>query len=184
MTMVHCAITRVVREGKEAEFEDALKRFVAKSLDHHGTTGAHLLRPTKASRPREYGILRSFRSEKHMHDFYASDLFTQWQSEVKELVEGEPIHRRLHGLEAFFRGDGTKAPPPRWKMAFVTWLGVFPVVLLWSRALPPFLQPLHPIVVTAVVTGVAVITLTWLVMPFLTRCFAGWLFSKPQSGAD
>ena len=181
MTMVHCAITRVVREGKEAEFEEALKRFVARSLNHHGTTGAHLLRPADASKPREYGILRSFRSESHMREFYASDLFKQWQSEVADLVEGEPVHRQLHGLEAFFRGVGAKAPPPRWKMAFVTWLGVFPVVLLWSRVLPPFLQPLHPFVVTAVVTGVAVITLTWLVMPFLTGRFAAWLHPKPPT---
>ncbi|MEM8734996.1 MAG: antibiotic biosynthesis monooxygenase [Planctomycetota bacterium] len=179
--MVHCAITRVVREGKEVEFEAALKRFVARSLDHHGTTGAHLLRPTEASRPREYGILRSFRSESHMREFYASDLFAEWQSVVAELVEGEPVHRQLHGLEAFFRSAGAKSPPPRWKMASVTWLGVFPVVLLWSRALPPFLQPLHPIAITAVVTGVAVVTLTWVVMPVLTRGFAAWLHAAPSS---
>lgn len=178
MTMIHCAITRVVREGKEAEFEEAIKRFVARSLDHHGTTGAHLLRPTDASRPREYGILRSFRSEKHMQEFYDSELFAQWRTEVAELVEGEPIHRKLHGLEAFFRGTRTQTPPPRWKMALVTWLGVFPVVLLWSRVLPPFLPSLNPIAVTAWVTGVAVVTLTWLVMPALTRSFARWLHAS------
>ncbi len=183
MTMVHCAITRVVREGKESEFEEALKRFVARSMGHHGTTGAHLLRPTDASRPREYGILRSFRSEGHMHEFYASQLFAEWQDEVAELVEGEPVHRQLHGLEAFFRGASEKTPA-RWKMALVTWLGVFPVVLLWSRVLPLFLQPLHPVAVTAVVTGVAVVTLTWVVMPVLTRSFAGWLrpASRPSAG--
>ena len=182
MTMVHCAITRVVREGKESEFEEALKRFVARSLDHHGTTGAHLLRPTDASRPREYGILRSFRSESHMRKFYASDLFADWQTEVAELVEGDPVHRQLHGLEAFFRGIGNEAPPPRWKMAFVTWLGVFPVVLLWSRVLPPFLPSVHPVAITALVTGVAVVTLTWFVMPALTRGFADWL--RPRTEPD
>lgn len=173
MSMIHCAITRVVRDGKEAEFEDAIKRFVARSLDHHGTTGAHLLRPTDASRPREYGILRSFRSERDMQAFYSSDLFAQWQTEVAELVEGDPVHRQLHGLEAFFSGQATQ--PPRWKMAFVTWLGVFPVVLLWSSTLPPLLPWWHPIATTALVTAVAVITLTWLVMPVLTRSFSGWL---------
>ena len=177
--MIHCAITRVVREGKEPDFEEAVNRFVARSMDYHGTTGAHLLRPTDASGPREYGILRSFQSEDHMREFYDSELFSQWQDEVAELVEGEPVQRQLHGLEAFFRGTGGK-PPPKWKMAIVTWLGVFPVVLLWSRALPPFLTSLHPIAVTGVVTGVAVITLAWLVMPALTRSLAGWL-NSPSS---
>ena len=179
MTMIHCAITRVVREGKEAEFEDALKRFVARSLDHRGTTGAHLLLPTDASRPREYGILRSFSSESHMRDFYDSDLFAEWKAEVEPLVEGEPVHRQLHGLEAFFRGNDTKSPPPRWKMAIVTWLGVFPVVLLWSRVLPKLLPQVNAIVMTAMVTGAAVFTLTWLVMPALTRGFARWLATNP-----
>ena len=172
--MIHCAITRIVREGKEAEFEEAIKRFVARSMGHHGTTGAHLLRPTDASRPREYGILRSFGSEEHMAEFYASDLFADWQAEVADLVEGDPVHRKLHGLEAFFRGDSGKAPP-RWKMAVVTWLGVFPVVLFWSRLLAPQLSFIHPVLVTAVVVLAAVITLTWLVMPNLTKWFAGWL---------
>ncbi len=174
MSGIHCAITRVVREGKEAEFEEAIKRFVARSMGHYGTTGAHLLRPTDASRPREYGILRSFGSEEHMADFYSSNLFADWQAEVADLVEGEPVYRKLHGLEAFFRGESGKAPP-RWKMAVVTWLGVFPVVLLWSRILTPPLSFLHPVAVTAVVTGVAVVTLTWLVMPNLTRILSPWL---------
>ncbi|MEM6692001.1 MAG: antibiotic biosynthesis monooxygenase [Planctomycetota bacterium] len=180
MSMVHCAITRVVREGKECEFEEALKCFVARSLSHHGTTGAHLLHPTDASRPREYGILRSFTSAEQMREFYDSDLFAQWQVEVAPLVEGEPLHRQLHGLEAFFRSSGSE-PPVRWKMAIVTWLGVFPVVLFWSRTLPTIFGSFNPIAITGVVTGVAVVTLTWLVMPLLTRLFAGWIQATSQS---
>lgn len=143
-------------------------------MDHCGTTGAHVLRPTDATRPRDYGILRSFRSEHDMMDFYGSDLFKQWQTEVADMVEGAPEHRRLHGLEAFFR-DGGSPPPARWKMAIVTWIGVFPVVLFWSRLLPPNLTFLHPIAVTGVVTAVAVITLAWFVMPVLTRALSRWL---------
>ncbi|MEL6105337.1 MAG: antibiotic biosynthesis monooxygenase, partial [Planctomycetota bacterium] len=97
------------------------------------------------------------------------------------LVEGEPVHHTLHGLEAFFRDGGRTRGPKRWKMAVVTWLGVFPVVLLWSRLLPPLLRPMHPIVVTAVVTAVAVVTLAWLVMPTLTKCLAGWLNASSES---
>ncbi|QDU07489.1 antibiotic biosynthesis monooxygenase [Gimesia aquarii] len=176
---IHCAITRVVREGKEAEFEEAIKRFVARSMRHYGTTGAHLLRPTAICHPREYGILRSFNNEQDMKAFYASDLFTNWQSEVADLVEGEAVYRQLHGLEAFFRNENTKQPP-RWKMAFITWLGVFPVVFIWSRLLMPRLTMLHPILVMAVINICVVVTLAWLVMPALTRLFQPWLQSREQ----
>ncbi|HBE70351.1 MAG TPA: antibiotic biosynthesis monooxygenase, partial [Planctomycetaceae bacterium] len=165
-----------VRKGREADFEEALKRFVARSLEHHGTTGAHLLHPTAASRPREYGILRSFKDEQHMREFYDSALFAAWESEVAEMVEGQPVYRDLHGLEAFFRDGGNRLPPARWRMAIVTWLGVYPVVLFWSTLLAPWLsQSLAPAFVTGFVTLAAVVTLTWLVMPKLTKLFSPWL---------
>lgn len=175
---VHCAILRIAREGKEREFEEALNRFIARSMLNDDTTGAHVIHPSEASRPREYGILRAFRSVEARERFYASELFQDWVREVEPLVEGDAVEQPLHGLEAFFRGGGQKQPPPRWKMAIVTWLGVFPVVLFWSRTLPPLLQSLHSVAVTAVVTAVAVVTLAWFVMPVLTSCFAGWLHRK------
>jgi uncharacterized protein len=172
--VVHCAITRVARQGKEQEFEAAILRFIGRSMSHDGTLGAHLLRPTAGSRPREYGILRSFYSEQDMEDFYASDLFKQWEDEVKDLMEGEPVARRLHGFEAFFHSKHRQSPP-RWKMALLTWIGVFPTVLIWTRVLTPQLNFAHPIVISAIVSGISVVTLAWGVMPILTKCCKSWL---------
>jgi antibiotic biosynthesis monooxygenase (ABM) superfamily enzyme len=90
------------------------------------------------------------------------------------MVVGEPQRRRLHGLEAFFR-DTKHGPPPRWKMAIVTWMGVFPSVLLWSSLLPNLLSGLPHLLVVAIVNVFVVATLAWGVMPLLTRFFAGWL---------
>jgi antibiotic biosynthesis monooxygenase (ABM) superfamily enzyme len=85
----------------------------------------------------------------------------------------------MHGLEAFFR-DPQHAPPPRWKMAIITWLGVFPSVLLWSSTLPNVLTGLPSLVVVAIVNVFVVITLAWGVMPMLTRLFAAWLHNLQQ----
>jgi antibiotic biosynthesis monooxygenase (ABM) superfamily enzyme len=93
------------------------------------------------------------------------------------MVVGEPVRRRLHGLEAFFR-DTRHAPPPRWKMAVVTWMGVFPSVLLWSSLLPNALGGLPHLAVVAIVNVFVVVTLAWGVMPLLTRMFAGWLHNR------
>ncbi|MBA4031414.1 MAG: antibiotic biosynthesis monooxygenase [Planctomyces sp.] len=165
----------VVRAGKEAEIEELLLRFIQRSLDDRGTTGVHLIRPAPGTDSREYGILRSFRSEQHRHEFYRSEMFQNYKAETAELVEGDPIIRPLHGLEAFFRGGG-KAPP-RWKMAAVTWLGVFPLVVLWSRLLAPHVTSLHPIAVTGMTSLCVVITLAWVVMPLLTKLLRPWLHS-------
>lgn len=173
---VHCAITLRVKEGREAEFEEALLRFVQRSLDDRGTTGVHLIRPAPGADDREYGVLRSFQSEAHSRAFYDSELFRQYKADTAHLVEGDAVMRPLHGLEAFFRGAGQ--PPPRWKMAVVTWLGVFPAVLLWSRLLGPRLTELPSIAATAVVTVAVVITLAWVVMPALTTLLRPWLHGR------
>lgn len=54
-------------------------------------------------------------------------------------------------------------------------LGVFPSALLWSSALPQVLTGLHSLAVLAIVNALVVVTLTWGVMPLLTRLFRGWL---------
>lgn len=173
---VHCAITLTVRAGKETEFEERLVKFVQRSLDYRGTTGVHLIRPTPGSESREYGILRSFVSEEHSRDFYESEMFRQYKAETADLVDGDAVIRPLHGLEAFFRGGAMT--PPRWKMAVITWLAVFPAVLVWSRLLGPRLTVLHPILVTAIVVALVVVTLAWFVMPWLTRLFHPWLHKE------
>jgi len=174
MEPVHVAITRLVQPGKEAAFEKAMYAFIERSIGVHGVTGVHLLRPAPGADSREYGILRSFESREARDDFYASDLFAAWEEEVAPLVESGCSKRELHGLEAFFqRGAGPH--PPRWKMALLTWMGVFPSVVVWSAILRPPLHALPVVATTAVITGFVVLTLAWGVMPVLTRAFAPWL---------
>jgi antibiotic biosynthesis monooxygenase (ABM) superfamily enzyme len=154
-------------------FEEILIRFIQQTLDYRGVIGAHLIRPAPGTGSREYGVLRSFASEQHRQAFYDSDVFMQYKQDTKDLVEGEAVMRPLHGLEAFFQG--TTTPPPRWKMAVVTWMGVFPSVLLWSKLLGPQLTGLPQVLATAVVTAVVVITLAWVIMPWLTKLLRPWL---------
>jgi antibiotic biosynthesis monooxygenase (ABM) superfamily enzyme len=85
--------------------------------------------------------------------------------------------RKLHGLEAFFRGDGP--PPPKWKMAVVTWFGVTPTVYVFSTLLPLLPGELPPLVEFLIINALVVVALAWLVMPLLTKIFSRWL--KPRS---
>ncbi len=177
MGTVHIAVTRLVKPGFEQKFETALREFARESLREPGTTGIHILAPVPGTTDREYGILRSFDSESSCQEFYASEVFKKWEADSASMVVGEPIRRKLHGLEAFFR-EPNRQPPPRWKMAIITWLGVFPAVLLWSTLLPPLIGPLHRVPMTALVNVCVVITLAWGIMPILTKVFAPFLHGK------
>ncbi|MGE3181030.1 MAG: antibiotic biosynthesis monooxygenase [Phycisphaerae bacterium] len=174
---VHVAITRTVLPGAEEQFHEKLLQFVRRSMSAEGVTGVHILRPPPGSASREFGILRSFRDEAAAEAFYATELFAEWQREVEPLVAGNYTRRRLTGLEAFFR-HGRGAMPPRWKMAIVTFLGVLPAVLFWTTILSPHLSATHWLARSALIIAAVVITLTWGLMPILTRLFHGWLHAR------
>jgi len=173
MSHVHVAITHQAKPGKEAEYEAALRAFARESLHEPGTAGVLLLAPVPGTHGCEYGILRSFEDQASCDAFYQSARFRDFHELTKPLVVEEATRRKLHGLEAFFRDP--RLSPPRWKMAVVTWLGVFPSVLFWGNVLPPVLTSLHTLLATAVTTMFVTVTLAWLVMPILTWWFAAWL---------
>ncbi len=173
---IHMAITRRVRPGCEAEFQQALREFLQASFAHGGVWGASMLTPPPGSDSREFGILRTFADEAERDAFYASPLFQAWEARARKLTEGEPEYRQLQGLEAWFRSPGT--PPPRWKMAVATLLGVYPTSLLLSLTLGEVVHA-WPVAAKSLVIGVAMVALlTWVVMPFVTRILHHWLHPR------
>jgi len=66
-------------------------------------------------------------------------------------------------------------PPPRWKMAVVTWLGVYPLITVLLVALGPLILGLPIPVVTLILSVTLVSLLTFVVMPLLVRAFGPWL---------
>lgn len=136
-----------------------------------------MLVPPPGSSSPEYGILRTFASARERDDFYASPMFKAWEEKVKPLTEGEPEHRQLNGLEAWFRSP--QNPPPRWKMALLTWVAVWPVSMAVPAALYPLLgQRVSNALFAGAVAGGIVLVLTWVAMPILVTLAKGWLSSK------
>ncbi len=170
---IHIAITRRVRPGCEARFQEALREFLQASFAHGGVLGASMLVPLPGTDSREFGILRTFANEAERDAFYESPMFKAWEERARALTEGEPKYRQLHGLEAWFRSPHN--PPPRWKMALATLLGVYPTSLfLWATvggAVHTWPLPTRSLVIA----GFMVVLLTWVVMPLVTRLLHDWL---------
>jgi uncharacterized protein len=177
---IHVAITRRVRAGSEAEFQQALREFFQASFAHGGVLGATMLVPPPGSDSREFGILRTFADGKERDDFYASPLFKAWEERCKPLTDGGWSYRELHGLEAWFRSP--HSPPPRWKMAMVTLLGVYPISLVIGFVLSPQLRKLPFALNLFIVSALIVASLTWLVMPRLTSWLKPWLNPERDNG--
>jgi uncharacterized protein len=173
---IHIAITRRVKPGCEAEFQQALREFIQASFSDKGVLGAGMLIPPPNSDVREYGILRTFANEQERDAFYISPMFKAFDERVKPLTEGGPLHRQLTGLEAWFRSP--QNPPPRWKMAIATYLGVVPVIMGLSLTLGPLVRSWNFVLNNLVFNACVVALLTWVVMPLITRILHRWLHSK------
>ncbi|HWD90823.1 MAG TPA: antibiotic biosynthesis monooxygenase [Verrucomicrobiae bacterium] len=170
------SITRTVKRGCEMDFEKSLHEFVQRSLALPGQHGVHIVRPAPGSDSREYGIIRKFASREALAVFRTSPEYLAWNQVALDLTEGSGRVEELNGLESWFTLPGALLQPlPKWKMAIVTFLGVYPVVMLLRAFLGSALQSWNFFLNNAAFNACVVILLTWVVMPLLTRFLRQWL---------
>lgn len=167
---------RRVRPGREAEFEAWVSGITQAALQFPGHQGAAIIRPAGRG-TREYVIIFRFNDYARAQDWENSDVRAEWVARVQPLTEGEAEIQRVSGLEFWFTPpEGTTRVPPRWKMALVTFIVLWPLNILVNVALGPVIAA-WPIALRAlVVVGVLVPLVTYLVMPWATRLFAVWLY--------
>ena len=178
-------VTRIARRrarpGHEAEYESMLREMLAKMREHKGFLGGDLIPPEAPGE--EYQLVVRFASEAELQAWDMSDARGALLERMKAVAEGEPEFRKLSGLEAWFEPAVVPATmhPPRARMALVTWLGIFPTVSFFLWFVLPWIQPLPFLPRTAVFTALIVVTMTWVVMPRLTRVLRGFL-NPPRKG--
>lgn len=175
-------VTRIARRcpqpGKEVEYEALVREMFSMMRQAKGFLGAELIPPETAGE--DYQVIVNFASEADLLNWDASSKRKQIQSRMRQVATSEPEYRRLSGLEGWFASAIVPASmhPPRTRMATITWLGIFPTVSIYLFVLGPWLQQLPFLGRTAILTILIVITMTWLVMPNLTKWFRPWL-NKP-----
>jgi antibiotic biosynthesis monooxygenase (ABM) superfamily enzyme len=74
----------------------------------------------------------------------------------------------------------TPKPPMRHKMALLSWPGAWALITLILWVLGPVTATWPLPLRTLAVSALMVVGMTWLVVPYLTRVFAGWIVrSRP-----
>lgn len=166
---------RRARPGFEREYEERLRDMLSHMRAQKGFLGGDIIPPEEPGD--DYQIVTRFASEADFDAWDQSQVRARSHVRLREVAEGEPEFRKLSGLEAWFEPAIVPASmqPPRVRMAFVTWLGIFPTVSFFLWFVAPWLQPLPFAPRTAVLTALIVVTMTWGVMPRLTRLLRGFL---------
>ena len=70
---------------------------------------------------------------------------------------------------------GARVPPPRHKMALLTWAGAWAMITVILQVLGPAMATWPLPLRTLLISVLMVLALTWVVIPNLMRLFAGWL---------
>lgn len=170
-------VTRRVKPGQGAAFEAVMGEFIAFAMAFPGHRDISVLRPAGKGNL-DYTVVDRFADETARRAFTASPEYTEWMAKLGALTEGKPNFEEAGGVAGWFTLPEfpRAAPPPRIKMALVTFLGVYPLTSVLPGLVKRVLPTWHPLALNVIVTGLVVSGLTWLVMPLLTRLFAPFLY--------
>ncbi len=179
---VTVVVRRRTKPGCETDFETAMREFVDFALSFPGNRGIHIIRSERAN-PREYTVIDRFKDESSRQEFTTSPPYRDWMVRLRALTEEDPHIVETGGLSGWFTlpDKPTALPPPKVKMAMVTFLGVYPLTSVLPRTIGRLLPGWHPLLVNVIVTGFVVLLLTWVVMPLLVKLFRPWLFPQLKS---
>jgi len=180
---VTLVLSRHARPGAEAAFDALLHRLASAATAFPGHLGVQVLRPEPGSGA-AYTIIVRFGSQAELDAWTGSEVRRQLLAEADRLTVDGLVVERLSGLEGWIRLPGARVvvPPPRWKVAVVTWLAIVPVIELLSGLLIPALVGwpwyTRPIALTLVMIPL----MTWVVMPFATRLARPFLYPSRGEG--
>jgi hypothetical protein len=171
-------VNRRVKPGTEARFEEWLHGVIAEAMRFPGHLGVNVIRPSSAATG-DYVLIFRFDTYEHLQAWEESPIRAEWVKRAEEFTVGAARIQRVTGLEFWFNAPGQGGPPPRHKMALVTVLGIYPLLIVVVPTLRSLLQGL-PEPVAALLSAIIMVSLmTYAVMPVLTRLLRPWLFPKP-----
>ncbi len=181
-TSINKQITAVVRRrikaGAEAKFEALMQEFIAFALNQPGHLSINVIRPSHGSR--DYTVMDHFASEADRQQFTSSIEYLNWMRRLRDVTETDPEIQEMGGLAFWFTPPDKplRHPPSKIKMSAVTLLGVYPLSMLFPALVNP-LTPGWPLWLHAlIIAALIVASLTWAVMPALTKLFEKWLFGS------
>lgn len=173
---VTTTVTRRVKPGHEAAYEEFLKGIIAAASAFPGYLGVDVLRPDDAGG--EYRIIYRFDRADHLRGWLDSDEHAAWLERAEPHAAGPTRTQFVTGLESWFTlpAQPGASPPPPYKMALLTWVTIFPLITGVVLALGPLLEGMSLVPRLAITTAVTVPLMTWVVMPRVTRALRSWLY--------
>jgi antibiotic biosynthesis monooxygenase (ABM) superfamily enzyme len=167
---VTVTVARVVRADRREAFEREAAAVLRVASEFPGNLGATLLHPGPDSS--EYHLVYRFEDDESLAVWENSAERREFLARMPGMVDTER-YARVAGLDSFFTRPAR--PGPRWRLSMLTVAAVFAITSLMQQFVMPLLAS-WPLELRLLLSAVVVVAaLGYVVMPALTRLFAGWL---------
>ena len=177
-------VSRRVKLGREPDFELRMAEFTKVAESFPGCLGVQLVHPGDEVTVDDtlYHALMAFDNQASLHAWQSSPERSRGLDSIAPFIEGVAAVRGISGLANWFqpKTNHRQIQPPSWKVAIVTWLGIFPTVYLLFLLLGNLLASWSLLARIFVLTILVVAIMTWWVAPQLTRLFRTWLYPTSQ----
>lgn len=165
-----------IKPGCEKDYDKWLECFLVLERKVPGYLGTTAIMETGTDSSTRHMIHR-FRDKASLEAWEKSEELHKLTEEVNKYTN--PYLQKATGLETWFTLPDLKAivPPPKWKMAIVSFIGAYCISLLASFILRPYLGS-QPLLFNLFITIILVVGLTYFAMPLLSRLFRRWLYPR------
>lgn len=172
------AIEHRVKPEKHSEFATIVRAMIDAAGRMPGYEDSQVVQPAPEDPTTPWRIVVQFSHEGALRAWRASHQWRQLSDRAERLTVGSARVGRANGLEQWFQlpERASVPPPPKWKTAIISGIGIYPLLLILPSAMAPIGQILPTWLATALSVVLMSPLITWVVMPTVTRLFRGWLY--------
>jgi uncharacterized protein len=169
-------IRREIKIGRETDYDEWHNRFLELKKKAPGYLSTTVIAPGGGNSGIRYVITR-FKDKASLENWQKSENRAKMLKEVNSYSTPH-YESNATGLETWFTLPKLEAikPPPRWKMALVTFVAAYIISWVANFFLNPIINSWPLFASNLVITTILVLGLTYLAMPQLTKLLRHWLY--------
>ncbi|APO78279.1 antibiotic biosynthesis monooxygenase protein (plasmid) [Rhizobium etli 8C-3] len=174
-------VTRIMHRradpGREKDYEELARGMLEACSRAKGYLFSTLIPPRVEGE--EFHVVQTFASQADLDTWRQSRAAHEWHERINEVCAHTPEYRTFNTADLWFSTTGLTVnnQPPRWRMAIVIWMGIFPIASFYIWFLFPVLEPVPFIPRMVIFTALIVITMFFGALPYLLR-WMGWFLHK------
>lgn len=175
MSQVTRIVHRRTNSGQERQYENLIREMLAACSRTPGYLFSTVIPPRVDGE--EFHIVQCFSTQAALDAWASSKESAEWHKRLREVSDHDPEYRVFKTPDLWFSATGLQGEkqPARWRMAVLTWLGIFPTASLAVAILFPLLGDVPYIPRMMIVTALVVFAMYWFIMPRLLRWLGWWV---------